>query len=91
VVGLTLVLSWLVAVLFAPLLGVWMLKKPEGPVSTEPGRLMRGFRALLVAAMRARWLTIGLTLAAFVAAILASPLVPRQFFPPPTAPSCWSM
>ena len=81
VVGLTLVLSWLVAVLFAPLLGVWMLKKPEGPVSTEPGRLMRGFRALLVAAMRARWLTIGLTLAAFVAAILASPLVPRQFFP----------
>jgi multidrug efflux pump subunit AcrB len=81
VVGLTLVLSWLVAVLFAPLLGVWMLKKPEGEQSAEPGRLMRGFRALLVGAMRARWLTIGLTVAAFVAAILASPLVPRQFFP----------
>ena len=32
VVGLTLMLSWLVAVLFAPLLGVWMLKKPEGKV-----------------------------------------------------------
>ena len=31
--------------------------------------------------MRARWVTIGLTVAAFVAAILASPLVPRQFFP----------
>ena len=81
VVGLTLMLSWLVAVLFAPLLGVWMLKKPEGKVTTEPSRLMRGFRAILVAAMRARWLTIGLTLAAFVGAILASPLVPRQFFP----------
>jgi len=81
VVGLTLMLSWLVAVLFAPLLGVWMLKKPEGKVTTEPSRLMRGFRAILVAAMRARWLTIGLTVAAFVGAILASPLVPRQFFP----------
>src|SRR5262249_40614438 len=81
VVGLALMLSWLVAVIFAPLLGVWLLKKPEGKVSSEPGRLMRGFRALLVTAMRLRWVTIGLTLAAFVAAILASPSVPRQFFP----------
>ena len=81
VVGLALMLSWLVAVLFAPLLGVWILKKPAANVAKAPGRLMRGFRALLVAAMRARWITIGLTLAAFVAAILASPRVPRQFFP----------
>src|SRR5262249_36334278 len=81
VVGLALMLSWLVAVIFAPLLGVWLLKKPEAKVSSEPGRLMRGFRVLLIAAMRARWLTIALTLAAFVAAILASPMVPRQFFP----------
>ncbi len=81
VVGLALMLSWLVAVIFAPLLGVWILKKPAEKVSKEPGRLMRGFRALLVAAMRARWVTIGLTVACFVAAILASPRVPRQFFP----------
>jgi len=81
VVGLALMLSWLVAVLFAPLLGVWILKKPEQRVSHELGRLMRGFRALLVTAMRARWITIGVTVASFVAAILASPLVPRQFFP----------
>jgi multidrug efflux pump subunit AcrB len=81
VVGLALMLSWLVAVIFAPLLGVWILKKPTERVAKTPGRLMRGFRALLVAAMRMRWLTIGLTVASFVAAILASPLVPRQFFP----------
>src|SRR5262249_30238650 len=80
VVGLALMLSWLVAVIFAPLLGVWLLKKPER-TKKEPGQLMRGFRALLVAAMRARWVTIALTVAAFVAAVLASPLVPRQFFP----------
>ena len=81
VVGLALMLSWLVAVIFAPLLGVWILKKPAEKVSKEPGRLMRGFRAVLVAAMRARWVTIAVTVACFVAAILASPLVPRQFFP----------
>ena len=28
-----------------------------------------------------RWLTIGLTLACFVLALLALPFVPRQFFP----------
>jgi multidrug efflux pump len=81
VVGLALMLSWLVAVIFAPLLGVWILKKPAQQVSKEPGRLMRGFRALLVAAMRWRWVTIALAVACFVAAILVSPRVPRQFFP----------
>src|SRR4029453_15575932 len=81
VVGLALMLSWLVAVIFAPLLGVWILKKPAEKGSGAPGGPMRGFRALLVAAMRWRWVTIAVTLASFVAAILASPLVPRQFFP----------
>ena len=40
VVGLALMLSWLVAVIFAPLLGVWILKKPAEKVSRAPGRLM---------------------------------------------------
>ena len=31
--------------------------------------------------MRAKWVTIALTLALFVASFLALPLVPRQFFP----------
>ncbi|MCW3473480.1 efflux RND transporter permease subunit [Limobrevibacterium gyesilva] len=78
VVGITLIVSWLVAVVFMPLLGVALLKpKPLG----EPGRLMTAFRSVLVGAMRLRWITIGITLACFVAAILALPLVPRQFFP----------
>src|SRR5215468_1863124 len=81
VVGLALMLSWLVAVIFAPLLGVWILKKPSEKASMVPGRLMRAFRAVLVAAMRARWVTIAVTVACFVAAIVVSPRVPRQFFP----------
>ena len=81
VVGIALIASWLVAVLFAPLIGTLILKPPkEG--GGGPGALLGGYRAVLAGAMRARWLTIAVTLAAFVGAVLALPLVPRQFFPP---------
>ncbi len=85
VVGIALMVSWLVAVLFAPLLGVMLLKKPTKP-PRPPGALMRGFRAMLVGAMRARWITVGVTVACFVAALLAVPFVQRQFFPPSDRP-----
>ena len=81
VVGVALIVSWFVAVLFAPLLGVAILKKPTGAVSAEEGTVLTVFRKILLAAMRARWITIGATLACFVASIFALPLVPRQFFP----------
>lgn len=80
VVGYALLVSWLVAVLFAPLLGVALLVKPKARKS-GPGPILRGFRALLLGAMRLRWLTIGATLACFFAAILGAPHVPREFFP----------
>ena len=86
VVSYALLLSWIVAVLFAPLLGVVILAKPKSKPSGKPSVILRFFRAFLVGAMRARWLTIGLTLACFVAALLALPLVPRQFFPPSDRP-----
>jgi multidrug efflux pump subunit AcrB len=80
VVTIALLVSWLVAVLFMPLLAVWLLKKPEKK-QDGPGRGMRMFRALVETAMRAKWLTVAITLVAFVASILALPMVPRQFFP----------
>ncbi len=80
VVSIALLVSWLVAVLFMPLLAVWLMKAPE-KVSNEPGKGMQLFRGLLVGAMRARWLTIGVTIGAFVLAILGLSAVPRQFFP----------
>jgi multidrug efflux pump subunit AcrB len=86
VVGIALIVSWFVAVLFAPLLGVVMLTTPKASKSNKPGRILGTFRSLLVGAMRARWITIGVTLACFVAALLASPFVPRQFFPPSDRP-----
>jgi multidrug efflux pump subunit AcrB len=81
VVTIALIVSWFVAVLFAPLLGVWLLKKPKAGPPPEPGWVLRVFRGIVIAAMRMRWLTVALTLACFVASLLALPLVPRQFFP----------
>jgi multidrug efflux pump subunit AcrB len=77
VVALALILSWIVAVLFAPLIGVTILPgRMKHAAEAEPGRITRGFRRALTAAMRAKSLTIGLTLAA-----LAASFVPQQFFP----------
>jgi multidrug efflux pump subunit AcrB len=81
VVTIALIVSWFVAVLFAPLLGVAMLTPPRAATSSEPGWVFRTYRAFLTAALRARWLTIALTLAMFVASVFAIRLIPNQFFP----------
>ena len=73
--------SWLVAVIFIPLLGVAFLKKPQATEPAAPGKVVRAFRRVLLAAMRHRWITIVLTLAGFVLALAGSPLISRQFFP----------
>ena len=81
VVAIALIASWVVAVVFAPLLGVWILRKPKKAHSGEPGPVMRAFRGVLVLAMRARWVTVLLTLALFGASLYGMRLVPQQFFP----------
>src|SRR6202795_284980 len=86
VVAIALIASWIVAVLFAPLLGVWVLKKPKATHAVEPGAIIRTFRRLLVLAMRARWVTIVVTVGLFGAALYGIRLVPQQFFPPSDRP-----
>jgi multidrug efflux pump subunit AcrB len=81
VVAIALIVSWFVAVIFAPLLGVLILKPPQSKQAAEGGFFFRFYRGLLTLAVRAKWLTILLTLGLFVAAILAIPLIPNQFFP----------
>ncbi len=81
VVGISLIVSWLVAVIFAPLIGKAILTAPKVEENPKPSRMLEIYTAFLKGAIRARWLTIGLTLGAFIVAILLSPLVPRQFFP----------
>ena len=81
VVSIAVLASWLVAVIFIPLLGVAFLSKPSTPQQTGPGAVIRVFRRALLVAMRNRWITILLTLAFFVLALLGSPYIPLQFFP----------
>jgi multidrug efflux pump subunit AcrB len=69
-------------VVFAPVLGVAMLSKPKtSSADAPPGRAVVLFRRLLSGAIRARWLTIAVSIGLFGASLLALPLVPRQFFP----------
>jgi len=81
VVAISLIASWLVAVTFGPLLGKAILKAPKVEAEPKPSKMVAVYSAFLQGAIRARWLTIGLTLAAFVAAIFLLRYVPQQFFP----------
>ncbi len=81
VVGISLIASWLVAVIFGPLLGKAILKAPKVEAEPKPSKMLGIYSAFLKGAIRARWLTIALTLAAFVAALFLLRYVPQQFFP----------
>ena len=85
VVGIALIVSWFVAVLFAPLIGMAILKAPKlvatAAAPARPGLVLRAYTGLLTLAMRARWLTIAVTIAAFAVSLFALQFVPRQFFP----------
>jgi multidrug efflux pump subunit AcrB len=81
VVTIALLVSWFVAVIFTPLLGAAILVPPKQKGTGAPGRIFRMYRSFLTFAMRAKWLTIAVSLALFVASVLALPLIPRQFFP----------
>jgi multidrug efflux pump subunit AcrB len=82
VVAIALIVSWFVAVIFAPLLGLVILKGPKtGAEPAPPGALLRGYVTFLSLAMRAKWITIGFTVVMFGLAVFASQFVQRQFFP----------
>jgi multidrug efflux pump subunit AcrB len=53
VVSYALVLSWFVAVIFAPLLGVVILAEPKAKPSDKPSAILRHVRGFLLVAMRA--------------------------------------
>ena len=81
VIATSLLVSWVVAVVFAPLLGVTILPRKLKAHAEGPGRLASGFGRLLRAAMRWRWLTIALTAAVFAVALYGMRFVEQQFFP----------
>jgi multidrug efflux pump subunit AcrB len=80
VVAIALVVSWFVAVIFAPLLGVMILSVPKTSDS-GPGWVIRAYQGFLTLAVRMKWLTLALTLALFAVSLFAMRFIPNQFFP----------
>ncbi|WP_027534132.1 efflux RND transporter permease subunit [Bradyrhizobium sp. WSM3983] len=81
VIAVSLVVSWIVAVLFTPLLGVTILPDAMKGHHGQKGRLDRGFSRILGVCMRWRWATIAVTLAVFGLSLAGMGFVQQQFFP----------
>ncbi len=81
VIAVSLVVSWIVAVLFAPLLGVTMLPARLKHQSDRPTWLRARFHRLLLWSMRRKWLTIAITVAIFAGSVFGMRFVEQQFFP----------
>ncbi|CAM3272873.1 ACR family transporter [Pseudomonas floridensis] len=81
VIAVAMLVSWVVAVLFAPVIGVHILSSNIKPKSEEPGRIGRAFNSSMLWAMRHRWLAIGITLVLFAASLFSMQFVQSQFFP----------
>ncbi|MFV3402672.1 efflux RND transporter permease subunit [Pseudomonas sp. NY15463] len=85
VVGIALIASWLVAVIFTPYFGVKLLpaiKQIEGGHEAlyDTPRYNR-FRRLLGRVITHKWLVAGTVVGLFVTAVLGMALVKKQFFP----------
>ncbi|HYH68638.1 MAG TPA: efflux RND transporter permease subunit, partial [Urbifossiella sp.] len=91
VVGLALVASWVVAVVFTPYLGVKLLPnfKPHADGHAHDPYQTRFYRALrraITACVRRPWAVTAVTLALFAAAVGGFGLVKKQFFPQSARP-----
>ena len=81
VIAVSLSVSWIVAVLFTPLLGVTILPATIKGHHAGKGRVATIFARLLGVCMHYRWITIAATVAAFGLALFGLTFVQQQFFP----------
>ncbi len=81
VIAVSLIVSWVVAVLFTPLLGVTLLPASMKRHTAGPGRFGRLFVRVLLGAMRWRWITIGAAVIVFGLSVFGMKFVEQQFFP----------
>ncbi|MFJ5433939.1 efflux RND transporter permease subunit [Pectobacterium sp. CHL-2024] len=85
IVGIALIASWVVAVVFTPYLGVKMLPEIKtvegGHAAIYNTRHYNQFRRLLTRVISRKWIVAGTVVAAFIVAILGMALVKKQFFP----------
>ena len=81
VILISLLASWIVAVLFAPLLGVWLLPKTLPAHAHGEGRMGRAYSWLLGLALRHRLATLVASLALLGLAVIGAGRLEQQFFP----------
>lgn len=81
VVALALLASWVVSGMCAPVVGVVLLRRPKEAHGETLGAPMRLYRRCLLVAMRAKWITILVTVALFGVSLWGIRFVPSQFFP----------
>ncbi|MCU6243251.1 MAG: efflux RND transporter permease subunit [Enterobacter asburiae] len=85
IVGLALIASWFVAVVFTPYLGVKILpaipKVEGGHAAIYNTPRYNRFRRLLARVIARKWWVAGLVVAIFIVAVLGMGLVKKQFFP----------
>ncbi|RON15061.1 ACR family transporter [Pseudomonas brassicacearum] len=81
VIACAMLVSWVVAVLFAPVIGVHILSTNVKPHDGEPGRIGKAFNGGLLWSMRNRWWAIGITVLCFALALFSMRFVQNQFFP----------
>lgn len=81
VIAVSLVVSWVVAVVFTPLLGVTILPKTMKKHGDHKGWSARAFSKMLQFCLRWRWLTIIATVALFAGSVFGLTMVQQQFFP----------
>src|SRR3979411_2324067 len=90
IVGLALIASWVVAVLFTPYLGLKLLPNLEkhgvrdNPEAVYDTRIYRTLRRVIELCLRWRKTVVAVTVLMFVASVAAFGLVQQQFFPTST-------
>ncbi len=81
VIAVSLLVSWFVAVIFSPVIGVTVLPAKMKKHDEGPGRMMKMFISVLTFCMRWRYVTVGATALLFLLAVYGQTLLQRQFFP----------
>ena len=87
VIGISLLLSWVLAITVTPMLGHYFFKQgAEGDVDAYGGILFRIYGSILRGALRLRWLVVVGLVAVTVACYAGFGLVKQQFFPDSNTP-----
>jgi multidrug efflux pump subunit AcrB len=86
VVLIALTTSWIVAVLFSPLIGTWVLHRMPAGHGHGEGRIMRAYGRMLDWSLAHRGLTLSIAVLLLGASAWGSGFLEKQFFPPSDRP-----